>query len=222
MRPAIAAAVFSPDGKEIAFYSNRSDTYNVFAIKPDGSGLHAVTEDSGGNNRNLLYPIYSPSGDRLFASRSRSPETLVVDPRRPWKDQKAEAIDTRLPDGSWLIPTAWSPDARRWAGTLTNSAGSTVGLGLLDVASHAVRRLIEGSSAFLGIVWLQDSRRVVFVDPNTGTINLMDVETGRRRELAHGLPLGLGLVVSPDQRTFYVSTTRQQADIWMVTLGAAR
>ncbi len=61
--------MWSPDGKEIAFYSNRTDNYGIWAVKPDGSGLRPVTERSGGNDQNLLYPVFSPAGDRLVASR---------------------------------------------------------------------------------------------------------------------------------------------------------
>ncbi len=216
------AGVFSPDGKEIAFYSNRSNNYNIFTVKPDGSGLRQVTESQGGNNQNLLYPGYSPSGDRLLASRSRAPETLVVDPRRPWKDQKPESYDLRLPDGGWLVPSKWSPDGKRWLGTLANASGSTTGIGVFDLASRKVVRSILVRGSLVWPAWLQDSRRVVFADADGTKIALMDVDTGRRTELASGLSLGLGVVVSPDQRTLYVAVGRGQADIWMATIGAAR
>ena len=34
---------WSPDGKQIAFFSNRSGIYQIWTTKPDGSGLQQVT-----------------------------------------------------------------------------------------------------------------------------------------------------------------------------------
>ena len=218
------AGVFSPDGKEIAFYSNRTDSYNVFAIKPDGSGLRALTDRRGGNNQNLLYPTYSPTGDRLVTSQVRSPETLLIDPRQPWTAQKPETLDMRLPDGAWLIPTAWSPDGRRLLGGLTNSSGGSVGLATYDLATKSVRRLTgqSAAAATLSSAWLPDSRRIIFIESDKQNLFLIDADTGRRKDLGSKLELGIGVVIAPDGRTIYATIARQQADIWMATLSGKR
>jgi Tol biopolymer transport system component len=217
------AGVFSPDGKEIAFYSNRSDSYNIFAIKPDGSGLHALTERSGGNDQNLLYPTYSPKGDQLITSHVRTPETLLLDPRKAWTAQKAETFDMRFPDGSWLMPTSWSPDGRRWLGGITNGAGANVGVGVFDVATKSLRRISSEptAAATLSAAWLPDSRRAIVTELEKENLVVVDADTGRRKELGAKLGLGIGLVIAPDGRTIYVSSARQQADIWMAMPASA-
>jgi Tol biopolymer transport system component len=211
--------VWSPDGKEIAFYSNRTDTYGIWAVKPDGSGLHALTELSGADRQNLLYPTYSPTGDRLVASRLRSDEVLFLDPRKAWSAQKPEFSKMPVGSDSWLVPSAWSPDGRRLVGLVTNASGSALGVGVYDVASRQVRKVIDGGAAFFGYVWLGDSRRVVYPESDADTLWLVDVESGRRKALATGLNIGIGLVASPDRRTLYPSIRRQQADIWMIETG---
>ena len=108
--------VWSPDGKEIAFYSNRTDTYGIWAVKPDGSGLRPVTERSGGNEQNLLYPVFSPAGDRLVASRLRANETIAVDPRREWKAQTPDVLQmTVSADRGWSRRRGRPTAAGSWA-----------------------------------------------------------------------------------------------------------
>ena len=182
--------VWSPDGKEIAFSSNRTDTYGIWTIKPDGSGLRQVTERSGGNEQNLLYPTFSPTGDRLVASRLRANETIGVDPRREWKAQKPDVLQMTVSRDAWLIPTAWSPDGRRLVGTVVNTAGSTIAVGVDHVGTRTARSVIDGFSCFC-FVWLSDSRRVAYVELDTRTIWLLDVENGRRKALVMLTEAGL-------------------------------
>ena len=56
---------WSPDGKRIAFYSDRSGVYQIWTIRPDGSGLQQLTfaPDPG-----VVYPVWSPDGTRLAYS----------------------------------------------------------------------------------------------------------------------------------------------------------
>ncbi len=60
------------------------------------------------------------------------------------------------------------------------------------------------------------------MDPDTRTIWLLDVESGRRKALVTDLKLGLGLAISPDRRTLYASIRREQADLWMIDLKGGR
>jgi Tol biopolymer transport system component len=187
-------------------------------VKPDASGLRQLTERMAGNEGNLLYPIFSPAGDRLVASRLRASETILIDPRREWKAQKPEILPMTISEDSWLAPKDWSPDGRRLLGAVTSSAGSTVGVGVYDVAARTARTVASGQPEFGGVVWLPDSRRAVYVDYATDTLWLLDVDTGRRKALAAGLNLGLGLTASPDGRTLFASLNRQQADLWLTEL----
>jgi Tol biopolymer transport system component len=207
---------WSPDGSEIAFYSNRTDTYSIWSIRPDGSNLRQIAGQSGGNALNLLYPAFSPKGDRLVASRARAPETLFVDPRKNADQQTPESVAMRLPNGTWLMPNAWSPDGRRLAGSVVTSSGSVSGAAVFDLATAQTRQVIDMPMGFASVVWLPDSRRILCLNPRVGGITLVDVETGRARDLLTDAGLGIGMAIAPDGRTIYVSRQRIQSDVWLL------
>lgn len=53
---------WSPDGKRIAFSSNRSGRYQIWLTDADGSNLHQVTHGDGDNR----WPTWSPNGRRIL------------------------------------------------------------------------------------------------------------------------------------------------------------
>jgi len=52
---------WSPDGEQIAFYSDRSGRYEIWSIRPDGSGLTQLTKTTGPGP---WLPEWSPSTER--------------------------------------------------------------------------------------------------------------------------------------------------------------
>lgn len=53
--------VYSPNGKAIAFTSNRTGSYNVFVINEDGTGLKNITNNKAINN----FAAWSPDGKKI-------------------------------------------------------------------------------------------------------------------------------------------------------------
>lgn len=62
-------AVFSPDGKQIAFISDRSGSNNLWLANIDGSGLKQLSFDDG----MMIYtsPSWSPDGQNIYVSKAR-------------------------------------------------------------------------------------------------------------------------------------------------------
>ncbi|MBI3583172.1 MAG: PD40 domain-containing protein [Nitrospinae bacterium] len=52
---------FSPDGKTIAFASNRKGNWDIWSISAEGEGLKQMTEDTGSE----LAPVFSPDGKEI-------------------------------------------------------------------------------------------------------------------------------------------------------------
>jgi TolB protein len=68
--------VWSPDGKHIAFTSNRDGNYDIYVMNADASDLRNVTRDPGQDN----YAAWSPDGERLafISNRSGAYEVYVM------------------------------------------------------------------------------------------------------------------------------------------------
>jgi Tol biopolymer transport system component len=58
---------FSPDGKWIAFISDREGSENVWIMHPDGSGVKQVSKDS---NNEFASPNWAPDGNYIYVSKA--------------------------------------------------------------------------------------------------------------------------------------------------------
>ena len=194
---------WSPDGTEIAFTSDRSGSYEVWVMDPDGSGQTQITDAP---ETFVVRPVWSRDGARL-AYASGDSTSVVEGP--DWRGQ----TPTRVMESSW--PTDWSPDGRR----LANSSART-NPWPLRIHSFDTGETVEVSSLpNFGGRWLDD-RRLVFT--SDGEIRLIDVDSGLSHRLLVG-PRGETMEVagfSPDQRTLYVLlSTEPESDIWSIDLG---
>ncbi|HMB60717.1 MAG TPA: amidohydrolase family protein [Xanthomonadales bacterium] len=111
-------AVFSPDGNQIAFISDRSGAENLWLMKADGSELRQLTRRE--DNRILLSPEWAPDGTSLYASVYRADMNAYSIWRfdAVGEREAEEVVRTRdTPDqdrSTWLsaVDPAPSPDGR--------------------------------------------------------------------------------------------------------------
>jgi Tol biopolymer transport system component len=97
---------WSPNGKEIAFYSVREGIRQVFVMRAGGKGIQQVTTDTLQSHQ----PRWSPDGEKLVFNRTTGPGRSHV------------YIVERTADSSWSVPKRvsddpgtganWSPDGR--------------------------------------------------------------------------------------------------------------
>ncbi|HUF48965.1 MAG TPA: amidohydrolase family protein [Vicinamibacterales bacterium] len=68
--------VFSPDGRTIAFLSDRTGVENLWIANADGSNPRAVTRDrtTGDRPQIMASPAWTPDGQYLIVSKSRPPQ----------------------------------------------------------------------------------------------------------------------------------------------------
>ncbi|MGE0041840.1 MAG: amidohydrolase family protein [Vicinamibacterales bacterium] len=79
---------WSPDGKTLAFLSDRSGVENLWIADADGSNPRAVSKDGKTNDRPeiMVSPAWTPDGNYIIVSRTRPPEPGVLSLRMYHRD----------------------------------------------------------------------------------------------------------------------------------------
>ena len=201
---------WSPDGRRIAYYSNKSGAYQIWMINPDGSGAQQVTDtDSPGG---VVLPLWSPDGSRLGYSLFGG-RTLIMDLRKPWSAQTP--VEMPWIDAAskvFFVASSWSTDGKYLVGSGFNPTHHQ-GLFAYTVETQKY----EMVSAFgRNPKWLADNKRSLFRFEDR--IFLTDTISKKPREVFSFAPdLITGLDVSKDNRSIYVSVDSTEADIWLLS-----
>jgi serine/threonine protein kinase/Tol biopolymer transport system component len=208
---------WSPDGKEIVFYSDRNGSYQVWTIHPDGSGLRELFHVEGAVN----FPIWSPDGSRMAFSRiwfSTSGGGFGLADLRSGPPPSLTYIDLPELGTSSYWPTSWSSDGTKLAGVIIRRDGSTDGIGVYDFREKKVKRITGDDPFWRSAVWLSDGRRLVMRDRRG--ISLVDVATGRITPLLDvgGYFVGISVGVSSGEREITYTETATEGDVWLAEL----
>lgn len=175
------------------------------------------TDDKTGGG--IMYPLWSPKGDRMVASMPRieSMTGYMWDLALGWSS--AEQLPALMTPVGWLRPLDWSRDGRRLAGVVQDAGANAIGVGWNDVVTRASAVVShEGLPTPSDVEWLPDSRRILFVN-DRGELVIVDADTKRRRVVAIEWPFHIAdesLAVAPDGRTIYIGGRSVESDIWMV------
>jgi Tol biopolymer transport system component len=218
------APVWSPDGQQAAFYSNRGGYYEIWTVNRDGSGLRRRTATTSGKNERgtVLFPVWSPDGRTIVLSADDAVVRLTLRDE-PVPRPEMERIPVDVGGGKFVIPTSWSPDGRKIAGVRIGQNGQLLG-------GVVVHDLLAGVTRFVGIdrpvppaghvfpilSWLPDSRRGVVRWGDS--LLLVDTETERITTLLDGFNRDGGIArVTSDGRWLYMLDSRDEGDLWMAS-----
>lgn len=190
-------AQWSRDGKRIAFHCDRSGSYEIWTIDPDGRGLNQVTKVSG----TAFQPIWAPDSRRLlYATKT---DHFICDANGSGGKGKLVPRFTERVSFS-----SWSPDGRWLVGTR-----SVPGILVFSLEDNTYEQL---TNLGWGPVWLSDSRRMVF--HHKRKIMLLDVESKEQQEIAEIDGYVASLSVTNDDRWIYFVRQKFESDIWLATL----
>ena len=213
---------FSPDGRQIAFYSNRSGHYEIWTVERDGSHVRQMTRDP--ERGNARYPMWSPDGTQILYSREHATGVIVLADAEPGSPAVRELPDFDR-EGYTFVPVDWSPDGRFIAGMLRTPDERRSGITLFDLEKNEYRQLTEFGHL---PAWTPDGRSLIFQGRlPQGTSDqdyaqdegllLLDVADPEPRKLLEtpGATL-MCPTVSPDgQWVFFVEATAK-ADVWVL------
>jgi Tol biopolymer transport system component len=205
----------SPDGKRIAFYSNRSGRHQIWAIHRDGSGLTQLTNAEG----DVFYFDWSPDGSHMVYLNEKGDDNFnyIFRIDLPWNEQKLLPLPTPS-EGVPFSVESWSPDGDWLAGYGESDGGASTGIVLYSLESQQYKKLTDSGTR---PTWLADSRRLLFWEQ--GVIHLVDRTSLRIHEILSLLPDRVwNFSITSDDRWIYFARTSIKADIWMLTLNEER
>jgi eukaryotic-like serine/threonine-protein kinase len=203
---------WSPDGARIAFYSDRSGTYDVWSIRPDGSGLAALTKGAGIPG----FPVWSPDGASLTVGFGTWVSIASAAAPSPSDTTSMPAISA----SERFLPASWSRGGRI-VGQVGEQSGALFTLAVFSPATKEFARVpaaVARGSYWLWPVWLTDGRRLVVRRPDG--IVLVDAATGAGRMLLEvgGNMVGKSVGISRDDHWITYTETASEGDIWIATL----
>jgi Tol biopolymer transport system component len=200
---------WSPDGRQITLFSNRSGKYQIWSIRPDGSDLRQLTFAPDGV---MSKANWSPDGSRiayLGGASSEADRVLVFEPAKPWTAQTPQHFSRVVEPGVVFFPTGgWSPDGKQLLGDVLPG-----GVFTYSFASGQFTRLTVIGEAW---TWLKDSRRALFT--HRDRLFIVDTVSKTTQEVLSVTPdIFDSVALSPDNRTLYFTRETQQGNVWLLT-----
>ena len=199
---------FSPDGRSVAFVSNRDGQWDLYVGLVTGGGLIRLSNDP-----NLeAQPRWSPDGTKILFSRLNDTGLQDI-----WVTPAFPGAPRRLIQSA-LTPS-WSADGRR----IVYSDGKVIWVCDADGANpRAVTKPDPTPIFHYQPALSHNGDRMAFIRRRLGPrseLALVDLKTGSVRSLTSDDALALSPVWSPDDRFLYFSSSRGGTmNVWRVAV----
>ena len=201
----------SPDGRRVAFASDRSGTWDLYLMDADGGRAVKLTDDPAHN----VHPSFSPDGKKLvyssFSEHAGAWELVVIDVDKPTKKQII---------GRGLFPV-WSPASDTIAFQRARERGSrwfsvwTVQL-VDGEATLPTEVAVSSNAAVITPRWSPDGEMLVFCtvldpagedpgQPTRADIWVVGRDGSGRAKLTTGDAANLQPSWGPDGRIYFIS-----------------
>jgi TolB protein len=219
----------SPDGRQIAFCSNRAGNWDIWVVGRDGTDLRQLTQDLNDE----VAPCWSPDGTELaftlWNRQARRWEIWALSVDQP-------GVRRFLTNG--MFP-AWSPDGRHIAFQRARQRGTRwYSIWTVELVDGEARYPTEiawnSSAACIAPRWSPDGTQVAYctvssipsITPDNPPATRADVwitaiADGQRVRLTDGASPAFNPTWASDGRVYFVSARQGADNIWSVSAGSA-
>jgi Tol biopolymer transport system component len=210
---------FSPDGKQIAFCSDRDGSSSVYIMSEDGSNQRLLTNqvtDCG--NPTWSVPVWSPDGKWIgitSAEGGTNPngkmDIFIVrsDASHMYNLTNNPAYDSGL---------SWSPDSKKIA--FASDRDGNFEIYVVDIDGKGLTRLTNDASTDGQPVWSPNGKQLVFKSQRTGfqEIYTMNADGSNLNRLTNNQQTATNPVWSPDGASiFYTSNQDGNVEIYRMS-----
>jgi TolB protein len=158
-----SSPVWSPDGTEIAFISNRNYLFGLYVMNADGSNARLLTELP-----EPAQPAWSPDGSKIVFSAGIR---ITLEPHKPHTDIYVINVDgsglTQLTRDSGLNGSpSWSPDGKQIAFVSNRDLDGKEKIWIMN-ADGTNQRIIS-TGVYGGLpAWSPDGNKILFTSSRT-------------------------------------------------------
>jgi Tol biopolymer transport system component len=167
---------WSPDGKRIAYQSNRDGSYHIYVMDTDGANTKQI---SSGANLDDRHPAWSPDSNAIAVDSGDAThrEIWVIDVSSQRRTQVTKS-------GAIASFPSWSPDGKRIAyyvydsGTMDVWSTARDGTGNVKLTTElASEKNNQCTFACHSVRWSPDSSRIAFSDGDLARVLVMSATT---------------------------------------------
>jgi len=198
----------SPDGRSVAFVSNRDGHYNIYVGLLNGANPVKLTDDPNLKNS----PCWSPDGTEIAYARLNDSGIWDI-----WKVPALGGTSQRFVLNA--SDPAWSRDGRR----LTYRKSSTGAIWISDASGQNGRELTRAQNELFGNSgprFSPDGSEIAYaasLGGPSGELEIVEVDSGKVRRLTHDAALVLSPAWSADGRFIYFASSRGGTlNVWKI------
>lgn len=191
---------WSPDGKKIAFTSNRDGVGDIYVMNSDGGGVTRLTFSAAKEGSST----WSPDGEKIAFDSERDGNTEIYMMNADGSNQSRLTFNPATDAG----PVSFSPDGERIAFARNAIGGAAVfnyDIYTMNVDGSDVKQLTTDPEYDAEPIWSPDGSRIFFITPREGNFEIYAINPDGSGEVNVSRSSGNDGVIgfTPDGKQFF-------------------